>query len=37
MSQEKAPIYEALEQFRRKVIVPLMFRDINTEGEIRNW
>ena len=31
LSQENAPIYEALERYR------LMFRDISTEEEIKNW
>ncbi len=39
LSQENAPIYEALERFRRMRIVPfdVMFRDISTEEEIKNW
>ena len=37
LSQENAPIYEALERFRRMRIVRLMFRDISTEEEIKNW
>ena len=36
-SQKRAPIYEALERFRRNRVVPLMYRDTNTEGAIRNW
>lgn len=34
--QQHAPIYEALERFRKKRVVPLMCRDIKEEEEIRS-
>ena len=37
LDQERAPIYEALEKFRKMRVVPLMCRDTKGEEAIRNW
>lgn len=35
--QKHAPICDALERFKKKRVVPLMFRDIREEEVIRNY
>ena len=35
MDQNRAPIYEALEEFRNERIVPLTYRGINEAGETK--
>ena len=35
-TQKKAPLYEALQKFRKQRVVPLMCLDIKEEEEITN-
>lgn len=37
LSQESAPIYEALEKFRKMRVVPFDVPGHKEEGEIRSW
>ena len=36
LTQDNAPIFEALERFKHMRVVPLTCRDTNGEGEIQN-
>ena len=36
LDQNKAPIYEALEKFKKMRVVPLVFRDIKGAEEMQN-
>ena len=36
-AQKRAPIYEALERFRKKRVVPFDVPDTKEDGETRSW